>query len=134
MAVQQCILNNAGFDANIDLKLLGIIEPVLHQHNPFAADYRHMYEVELEQNCLAEANQEEPPNVRIYLLKGTWDPRRYNQPQHKEVAAVYVDNENGPAGHMIIHPCNASLQYLRNSSPNLDPMSYPLTHSYGQPG
>ena len=65
MAVKQCILNNVGFDANIDPRLLGIIEPVLHQHNPFAAAYRHMYEVELEQNSLAEANGEEPPNVRL---------------------------------------------------------------------
>ena len=135
VAVQQRILNNAGFDANINPRLLGIIEPVLRQHNPFAAAYRHMYEVELEQNRLAEANGEEPPNVRMYLLEGRRDPRRYNRPQHEEVAAVYVDDENGPPGReMIIHPRNAPLQYLSNTSPNLDPMSYPLTHPYGQPG
>ena len=33
---------------------------------------------------------------------------------------------------MIIHPRNAPLKYLRNSSPNLDTMSYPLTHLYSQ--
>ena len=93
-----------------------------------------MYEVELEQNRLAEANGEEPPNVRMYLLEGRRDPRRYNRPQHEEVAAVYADDEYGPPGReMIIHPRNAPLQYLRNSSPNNDPMSYPLTHLHGQP-
>ena len=35
---------------------------------------------------------------------------------------------------MIIHPRNAPLQFLRKFSPNLDPMSYPLTHPFGQPG
>ena len=98
MAVQQDIQNNAGFDANIGLRLLRIIKPVLRQHNPFAAAYRHMYEVELEQNCLANANGEEPPNVRMYLLEGRWGPRRYNRPQHEEVATVYVDGKNGPPG------------------------------------
>ena len=78
--------------------ICGIIEPVLHQHNPFAAAYRHMYEVELEENHLAKANGEEPPKVRMYLLEGRQYPRRYNRPQHKEVAAVYVDDENGPSG------------------------------------
>ena len=34
---------------------------------------------------------------------------------------------------MIIHPLNAPLPYLRNSSSNLDPMSCPLTHPYSQP-
>ena len=123
------------YDANIDPQLLGIIKPVLRQHNPFAAAYRHMFEVELEQNRVAEVNGEEPPNVRMYLLEGRQDSRRCNSPQHEEVAAVYVDDENGPAGReMIIHPCNAPLQYLRNSLPNFDPMSYALTHPYGQPG
>ena len=135
VAVQQTIGNNAGFDATIDLRLLGIIELVLHQHNPFPAAHSHMFEVKLEQNRLAEANGEEPPNMRMHLLEGRRDPRRYNRPQHKEVAAVYVDDENDPPGReMIIHPHNAPLQYLRNSSPNLDLMSYPLTHPYGQSG
>ena len=135
MAVQQRIQNNEGFDANINPQLLGIIEPVLRQHNQFAAAYRHMYEVEVEQNRLAEANGEEPPIVRMYLLEGRRDPRKYNQPQHEEVTAVYVDDEHGPPGReMIIHPRNAPLKYLRNSSPNLDPMSYRLIHPYGQPG
>ena len=91
MAVQQRILINVGFRANIDPRLLGIIKPVLRQHNPFAAAYRHMYEVELEQNRFAEANEEEPPNLRMYLLEGRRDLRRYNRPQHEEVTAVYVD-------------------------------------------
>ena len=93
-----------------------------------------MHEVEVEQNRLAKANGEEPPIVRMYLLEGRRDPRRYNRPQNEEVAAVYVDAKHGPPGQeMIIHPRTAPLQYLRNSSPNLDPMSYLLTHPYGQP-
>ena len=87
------------------------MELVLHQHNPFTTAYRHMYDVKLEQNCFAKANAEEPPNMRMYLLEGRQDPTR---PQHEEVAAVYVSNENGPPGwEMIIHPSNACLQYLR---------------------
>ena len=78
VAVQQRIQNNEGFDANINPQLLGIIEPVLSQHNPFAAAYRHMYEVEVKQNRLAKANGEEPPIVRMYLLEGRRDPRKYN--------------------------------------------------------
>ena len=102
VAVQQRVLNNAGFDTNINPRLLGIIEPVLRQHNPFAAAYRHMHEVKLEENTLAEANGEEPPNVRMYLLEGRRVPRRYNRSQHEEVAAVYVDDKNGPPGREMI--------------------------------
>ena len=70
MAVQKCIRNNEGFDANINLRVLGIIKPILCEHKPFAAAYKHMYEVEIEQNRLVEANGEEPPIVRMYLLEG----------------------------------------------------------------
>ena len=67
-------------------------------------------------------------------MEGRRDPRRYNRPQHEEVTAVYVDHENGPPGReMIIHPCNAPLQYLRNSLPNRDLISYPLNHPYFHP-
>lgn len=52
------------------------MEAVLRQHKPFAAAYRHMHEVELEQNCLAEEHGKQPSNVRMYLLEGCRDPRR----------------------------------------------------------
>ena len=90
MAIQQCIRNNEDFDTNINPPVLGIIGPVLYQHNPFAAAYRNMYEVELEQNCLGKEHGKQPPNVRMYLLEGSRDPTSYNQSQQKEVAAVYV--------------------------------------------
>ena len=46
-----------------------------------------------------------------------------------------MDGEYGPPGRQtIIHPRNSPLLHLRNSLPNLDLMSYPLTHPYGQPG
>ena len=35
---------------------------------------------------------------------------------------------------MIIHPCSAPLEYLRNPSSNLDPMSYVLTYPNSQLG
>ena len=75
MAIQQRIRNNEDFDTNINPPVLGIIRPVLHQHNPFAAAYRNMYEVELEQNCLGKEHGEQPPNVGMYLLEGSQDPR-----------------------------------------------------------
>ena len=46
-----------------------------------------------------------------------------------------MDGEYGrPGRQTIIHPRNSPLLHLRNSLPNLDLMSYPLTHPYGQPG
>ena len=75
MAVQQRIWNNEGFDTNINPPVLGIIEPVLHQHNPFAASYRNKYETELEQYCLGKDHRKQPPNVRMYLLEGSRNPR-----------------------------------------------------------
>ena len=92
--------------------MTGIIEPDLRQHYPFAAAYRHIYEVEFGQNRLAKVNREERPNIKMYLLQGRRDRRRYNRPQHELVAFVYVDDKNGSLGQeMIIHPRNASLQY-----------------------
>ena len=49
---------------------------VLRQHNPFAAAYRYMYEVELEKNCLRKEHGKQPPNVRMYLLEGSRDLTR----------------------------------------------------------
>ena len=95
MAVQQFIQNNEGLDTNTNSRVIGITKPVLRQHYPFAAACRHMYEVEFEQNRLAKVNRKERPNIKMYLLEGRRDTRRYNQPQHELVAVEYVDDENG---------------------------------------
>ena len=69
-----------------------ILTTVLHRVNKYAAAFRFMFEVEQEQNAIAAQNATEPPVVTMYI-KREHDQRRYNEPRHDEVVAVFVSND-----------------------------------------
>ena len=72
----------------------------------------------------------------MYFRENRRDPRRYNQPLHNEVAALFVEGQDGgpPNRKMVIKSRSDHLQPLPYYSANCDPMSYPLIFPQGKPG
>ena len=78
-------------DARLNDQVVDTIQGVMENYNPFAAAFKYMYEVELEEHRRAEERGEELPQVQMYFRENRRDPRRYNRPLHDEVAAVFVE-------------------------------------------
>ena len=108
----------------------------MKKHNPFAAAFKHMDEVELEEHHRAQLQREELPQVQMYFWENRHDPHRYNRPLHDEVAAVFVEGQDDspPNREMVIRSHGNHLQPLPYYSANYDPMSYPLILPLGEPG
>ena len=71
----------------------------------------------------------------MYFRGNCCDPRRYNQPLHDKVAAMFVVWQDGgpPNRKMVIRSCDDCLQPLPYSSANCDSMSYPLIFPQSEP-
>ena len=123
-------------DARLNDQVVDTIQGVMENYNPFAAAFKYMYEVELEEHRRAEERGEELPQVQMYFRENRRDPRRYNRPLHDEVAAVFVEGQDGgpPNREMVIRSRDDHLQPLPYYSANCDPMSYPLIFPHGEPG
>lgn len=111
------------------------IESVLQETNTYAAAYRHMHAIELEQARHANAHGSEPPQVRLHFKRGP-DCRRYNEPSHEEVAAIFIGEDGAPPENrdIIIYPKDRSPQRISYLSCHLDPMCYPLPFPRGDQG
>ena len=102
--------------------------------NPYAAAYKHMHEVEKEENDKAMTSNCQPPTVTMVIKQGT-DQRRYNLPTHDEVAAVFVGTDGIPPDRdLIVYPRDMPLQNISTISPNVDPMTYPILFPHGERG
>ena len=73
----------------------------MEEVSPFAAAYKHMHQVEKEENCCANAAGTEPSKITMFYRRGK-DQRRYNEPRHDEVAAVFVGEEDAPPWNCIM--------------------------------
>ena len=99
---------------------------IMQSVSPYAAAYKHMHEVEL---------QNPSEEVKMYIKRAV-DQRRYNEPRHDEVAAVFVGKDGAPPVDVdiAVHPRNQPLQQIKTMSSNLDPMIYPLLFPRGDLG
>jgi hypothetical protein len=75
--------------------VMQLLTVILNEINPYAAAYKHMKEVEAEQLQEATANNTAAPTVTMVIKRGN-DRRRYNEPTHDEVAAVFVGKDGEP--------------------------------------
>ena len=123
-------------DARLLDLVVDTIQGEMENHNPFAAAFKYMYEVELEEHRRVEERGEELPQVQMYFRENRQDPRRYNQSLHHDVAAVFVEGQDGGTTNrkMVIRSCDDHLQPLPYYSANCDPMSYALIFPRGEPG
>ena len=108
---------------------------VLQRLNPFVAAYKQMHQIEQEEIERAATEQRSPSTVTMVIKKGK-DPRRYNEPRHDEVAAIFV-GQNGappPDRDIIIYPHGHGPTLLSSWSENCDPMVYPILFPSGDQG
>ena len=122
-------------DAQLNDQVVHTIQGVMENHNPFAAAFKHMYEVELEEHRRAEERAEGLPQVQMYFRENHRDPRRYNRPLHDEVAVVFVEGQDvGPPNReRVIRSRGNHLYPMPYYSANGNPMSYSLIFSQGKP-
>ena len=73
--------------------------------------------------------------VRLHFKHGP-DQRRYNEPTHDEIAAVFIGEDGAPPVNkdIVIYPRDRPPQRISYMSCNLDPMRYPLLFPRGDPG
>ena len=102
-----------------------ILHGVLERNSPYAAAYRQMFEIE---------QQNPHKDVKMWMKKVT-DNKRHNLPSHDEVAAIFVGEDGAPTNpDFAVYPRGRPLQRIYCTSPNLDPMVYPLLFPRGDPG
>ena len=99
--------------------------------SPYAAAYKHMYQVEQEQMRYFGAIK----TVKMIFKRGS-DQRRYNEPRHDEVAAIFVGDEGAPPlkRDIIVYPKDAPCETISYMSANCDPMTYPMIFPRGDLG
>ena len=88
-----------------------------------------MYEVEQEQ---IKQFGEQANTIKMIFKCGN-DQRRCNEPQHDEVAAIFVGHQGAPPfkRDIIVYPKDAPTQLISYMSANCDPMCYPLIFPRG---
>lgn len=114
---------------NLDRDLVGLIAGIMHRMSPYAAAYKHMHQV-------VEEHRDEPnQQVTMVIVRGR-DQRRYNEPRHDEVAAIFVGDDGAPPQErdIVIHPRNRPPEQISYMSANCDPMTYPLLFPSGDLG
>ena len=122
-------------NANCLVDIMGLVGDTLNRINPYAAAYRHMYQVEQELVQTSNVPGEPLPTVTMVIKRGA-DQRRYNNPQLDEVAAVFVGPDGAPPVQkdIVVYPKDRPLCNLSYMSANLDPMVYPLLFPSGDLG
>jgi hypothetical protein len=125
------MVQNVECDPDIMLRIQAVMDEV----NPFAAAYRHMYKVEQDEIDRAGVAGEAPNNVKMVFKTGR-DHRRYNEPLHDEVAAIFIADEGAPPGNhdIVVYPEAAPLHRISYLNAKCDPMIYPLLFPTGSLG
>ena len=115
--------------------IMQVIQNVMDEISPYAVAYKYMHEVEQEEQISACTENRTPREVRLHFKRGP-DQRRYNEPTHDEVAAVFIGEDGAPPANrdVVIYPKNTPPQRISYMSCNLDPMCYPLLFPRGDLG
>ena len=114
---------------------LRLLQSIMDEYNPYAAAYKHMFQVEQEQLQRTDAHGTQPVTVQMVFKRGS-DQRRYNEPRHDEVAAVFVGEDGAPPFErdIVVYPRAESCRIIPYMSANCDPMIYPLLFPRGDLG
>ena len=115
--------------------IMVLLSTVLDRVSPYAAAYKYMHHVEQEQTQLARNNGSIPPTVTMHFKEGR-DVRRYNEPRHDEVAAIFVSSDGAPPKDrdIVVYPRDEQPKNISYMSSHSDPMVYPLFFPRGDSG
>ena len=126
-------------DKNLSVNVMSKIQSVMDRCNPFAASYRLMRDVEMDELVAAQRDDRVPNEVRMFFHEQNPLDGRLNKPLHEEVAAVFTGKEGAPPEReYIVIESNGTngnnLKILNDLSEHVDPMSYPILFPNGDPG
>ena len=128
-------------NGNLRPEIMQLLQDELLAINPYARQYQTMGQIlERERQLASAANQPVRPVKMIIAIRPIQD-RPYANPTTTEIAAVYVGN-NGAAPNpadrnLEVYPAqpNAPNTFkIKATSPNADPMTYPLLFFHGEMG
>ena len=107
-------------------------------NNPYVSVYKNMHAVELQERAYSTNQNIQPRPVKMIFRddRPELDSRRYNVPQHDDVAAVFVGNDGLPNPHDIcVYPKSNRLKYFRTHQNNLRSELYfgLMDHSENEP-
>ena len=107
----------------------------MQQHSPYASAFKQMHTVEQEEEQHATEHDREPQIVRLFFKCGP-DCRRYNEPTHNEVAAVFIGEDGAPPANrdIVVYPRDRQPERISYMSSHADPMCYPVLFPRGDMG
>lgn len=108
----------------LDLQLLEDIADDLEHNCPYHGAYLHMQQLIRSQDLTSE--------VRLgFAADAGRDPRRYNAPTIREVAAIFGSSDGAPPGNrdIVVWPRDAAHYRINENNKHVDPMTYPLMFS-----
>ena len=126
---------------NLRPEIMQLLQDELLAVNPYARQYHNMGHIlERERQLASAANQPVRP-VKMIIATRPFQDRRYANPTTTEIAAVYVGNDGAapnPADRDLeVYPAQPNAPNtvkIKATSPNADPMTYPLLFFHGDMG
>ena len=89
-AVQKRISHPDNINCREDI--MTILTTLINRINPYAEAYKKMYEIEKEQNLIAQKEGIEPKSISMNIMRGG-DQRRYNSPSNEnEIAVIFISH------------------------------------------
>ena len=138
-AMQQRINDPRNHNLRLDIMLL--LQDKLLDINPYARQYHNMGHILQMERQIATANNQPVRPVKMIIAKRPFQDRRYANPTTTEIAAVYVGNDDAapnPADRDLeVYPAQPNAPNtvkIKATSPNADPMTYPLLFFNGELG
>ena len=121
--------------------ILQILQDALLAVNPYARQYQNMGQILQRERQIAAANNQPVQPVWMIIAKRPYQDRRYDNPTTTEIAAVYVGNDGAAPNpgdrDLEIYPADNNANNtikIKATSPNADPMTYPLLFFHGDFG
>lgn len=119
-------------------EILESLDRFLRENNAYAKCFRMLHEIEEEEKRKASVENCSRPEVSLVFRRNTGiDRKRYNLPTTDEIAMIYSSDSGEPPFErdIQVYPYSSeNLIPINILSPNLDPMTYPIFHPYGEPG
>ncbi|GBP90825.1 hypothetical protein EVAR_66008_1 [Eumeta japonica] len=112
-------------------------ETILNESNPFVKIYKKVAAISAEEELKAASENRSKYSVSMQFYKHkSLDLRRYNTPSNNEVEAIFVGENGEPPLHIdfSVQEYSQHLTKLKSTSPNIDPLAFPLLFPNGELG
>ena len=128
---------------NADLRpdIIQLLQDELIAVNPYARQYQNMGQVLRRERETAAANNQPVQPVRMVIATRPFNNGCYANPMAAEIAAVYVGHDgaapNPSDRDLEVYPANNNANNtikIKATSPNADPLTYPLLFIHGEMG